>query len=127
MKKDPEQLQILEQWMRSQRPEEFFDGHGRFVAELRELAPVGNRRMSANLHTNGGRIKRALRLPDFRQYGLQLEKPGTIQAENTRPLGILLRDVMKANMDNFRVFGPDENTSNKLDAIYEVSKKFWIE
>jgi xylulose-5-phosphate/fructose-6-phosphate phosphoketolase len=127
VKKDPEQLQLLEHWMRSQRPEEFFDGHGRFSAELRQLAPAGNRRMSANLHTNGGRIKRALRLPDFRDYGIKFEKPGTTQAENTRPLGVFLRDVMKANMDNFRVFGPDENTSNKLDAIYQVSKKFWIE
>ncbi len=83
--------------------------------------------MSANPHANGGRVKKALRLPDFRDYGLALEKPGQIQAENTRPLGVLLRDVMKLNMTNFRVFGPDETTSNKLDAIYEVSKKLWLE
>jgi xylulose-5-phosphate/fructose-6-phosphate phosphoketolase len=127
VKKDPEQLQILEKWMRSQRPEQLFDGHGRFVDEFRELAPTGTRRMSANPHANGGRIKKSLRLPDFREYGIKFEKPGQIQAENTRPLGVFLRDTMKLNMSNFRVFGPDENTSNKLDAIYEVSKKFWIE
>ena len=83
--------------------------------------------MSANPRANGGLIRKALRLPDFRDYALKFEKPGQTEAENTRPLGAFLRDVMKANMDNFRVFGPDENTSNKLDAIYEVSKKFWIE
>jgi xylulose-5-phosphate/fructose-6-phosphate phosphoketolase len=127
VKKDPEQLRILENWMHSQRPEELFDGEGKFAAEFRELAPTGTRRMSANPHANGGRLKKALRLPDFRQYGIKLEKPGQLQAENTRPLGVFLRDVMKLNMSNFRVFGPDENTSNKLDAIYEVSKKFWIE
>jgi len=127
VKKDPEQLQLLEKWMHSQRPEELFDGHGRFVQEFRDLAPTGVRRMSANPHANGGRIKKSLRLPDFRNYGIAVEKPGTIQAENTRPLGVMLRDVMKDNMTNFRVFGPDETTSNKLDAIYEVSKKFWIE
>ena len=83
--------------------------------------------MSANLHANGGRLKKALRLPDFREYAIELEKPGRIQVENTRPLGVFLRDVMKLNMSNFRVFGTDETTSNKLDAIYAVSKKFWIE
>jgi xylulose-5-phosphate/fructose-6-phosphate phosphoketolase len=127
VKKDPEQRRLLESWMRSQRPEQLFDGEGKFAAEFRELAPIGSRRMSANPHANGGRLKRALRLPDFRQYGIKLEGPGKSLAENTRPLGVLLRDVMKLNMSNFRVFGPDENTSNKLDAIYEVSKKFWIE
>jgi xylulose-5-phosphate/fructose-6-phosphate phosphoketolase len=127
VKKDPVQLRLLEDWMRSQRPEELFDGNGKFASEFRELAPTGTRRMSANPHANGGRLKKALRLPDFRQYGIKLEKPGQMQAENTRPLGIFLRDVMKMNMGNFRVFGPDENTSNKLDAIYQVAKKFWIE
>jgi len=127
VKKDPEQFKIFEAWMRSKHPEELFDKDGRLVAELRELAPKGTRRMSANPHTNGGRLKKALSLPDFRQYGVKLPKPGQSRAENTRPLGVFLRDVMKMNMINFRVFGPDENTSNKLDAIYEVSKKFWIE
>ena len=127
VKKDPEQLRVLESWMRSMHPEELFDANGKFMAELRELAPTGNHRMSANPHANGGRLKKALRLPDFRQYGVTVEKPATMQAENTRPLGVFLRDVMKENMDNFRVFSPDENTSNKLDAIYQVSKKFWLE
>ena len=127
VKKDPVQLRLLEDWMRSQEPEKLFDGEGHFAPELRELAPTGNRRMSANPHANGGRLKRALRLPDFRSYGVSFDKPGVTLAENTRPLGVLLRDVMKLNMNNFRVFSPDENASNKLDAIYEVSKKFWIE
>ena len=83
--------------------------------------------MSANPHANGGLLRRALRLPDFRDYALKLDKPAQIEAENVRPLGMFLRDVMKLNMDRFRVFGPDENTSNKLYDIYEVSKKFWIE
>ena len=127
VKKDPEQLRVLEAWMRSLKPAELFDGSGQFVAPFRDLAPEGNRRMSANPHANGGRIKKALRLPDFREYRFNFAKPGQAKAENTRPLGALLRDVMKLNMNNFRVFGPDENTSNKLDAIYAVSKKFWIE
>lgn len=127
VKKDPEQLRVLEAWMRSLKPQEFFDGSGRLVAQLRNLPPQGTRRMSANLHANGGRLKKALRLPDFREYGVKCEQPGKIKAENTPPLGAFLRDVMKWNMTNFRVFGPDENTSNKLDAIYAISKKFWIE
>src|SRR5271167_595588 len=127
VKKDPVQLQLLEKWMHSQEPEKLFDGNGKFAAEFRELAPTGARRMSANPHANGGRVKRALRQPDFRNYGVSFDKPGQTLAENTRPLGRMLRDVMKTNPNNFRVFGPDETTSNKLDAIYEVSKKFWIE
>ena len=127
VKKDPEQLRILENWMRAQKPEELFDANGTFLAELKELAPTGTRRMSANPHANGGVLKKSLRLPDFREYGCNVDKPGTTMAENTRPLGNFLRDVMKRNIHTFRVFGPDETTSNKLDAIYEVSKKFWIE
>jgi len=127
VKKDPEQLRVLEGWMRSMKPEEFFDGNGKFAAPFRELAPEGRRRMRANPHANGGRVKKALRLPDFREYAFNCKKPGKGQAENTRPLGEFLRDVMKLNMTNFRVFGPDETTSNKLDAIYGASKKFWIE
>jgi xylulose-5-phosphate/fructose-6-phosphate phosphoketolase len=127
VKKDPEQLRILENWMRAQKPEELFDANGTFIAELKALAPTGPRRMSANPHANGGVLKKSLRLPDFHEYGCNVDKPGTTMAENTRPLGKFLRDVMKRNMRTFRVFGPDETTSNKLDAIYEVSKKFWIE
>jgi xylulose-5-phosphate/fructose-6-phosphate phosphoketolase len=126
VKKNPESLKILEKWMRALEPEELFDADGKLIPELKELAPTGSRRMSANPHANGGLLRKSLRLPDFRDYRLQVDKPGHIEAENTRPLGAFLRDVMKANMDRFRVFGPDENTSNRLQDIYEVSKKFWI-
>ena len=126
VKKNPDRLHELENWMRGYRPEELFDQNGKLRADLKEIAPTGTRRMGSNPHANGGHLKRDLRLPDFRQYAIEVEKPGVIQAENTRPLGAFLRDVMKANMNNFRVFGPDETTSNKLDAIYQVSKKFWI-
>jgi xylulose-5-phosphate/fructose-6-phosphate phosphoketolase len=126
VKKNPEQLQILENWMRAQKPEELFDADGKLIRELKELAPDGLRRMGSNPHANGGRLRKALRMPDFRAYALKVEKPAQIEAENTRPLGTLLRDIMKFNMDRFRVFGPDENTSNKLQDIYQASKKFWI-
>jgi len=127
VKKDPEQLRILEDWMTALRPDPFFDKDGKLDSSFSDLAPSGNRRMSANPHANGGRLKKALRMPDFRDYAVQVEKQGESQAENTRPLGAFLGDVMKLNMHNFRVFGPDETTSNKLDAIYATSKKFWIE
>ncbi len=127
VKKNPEQLRILETWMRDLKPEELFDRKGKLIPELKELAPTGTRRMSANPHANGGRVKRTLRLPDFCDYALKVDQPGSIEVENTPPLGDFLRDIMKANMNNFRVFGPDETTSNKLQAIYQVSKKFWIE
>jgi len=126
VKKNPERLHELEAWMRSYKPEELFDEKGALHAELKQMTSRGARRMGSNPHANGGHLKRDLRLPDFRQYGPKLEKPGVLQMENMRPLGVFLRDVMKANMNNFRVFGPDENTSNKLDAIYQTSKKFWI-
>jgi xylulose-5-phosphate/fructose-6-phosphate phosphoketolase len=83
--------------------------------------------MGANPHANGGHLRKGLRLPNFRKYGVTFDKPGQIEVGNTKPLGQFLRDVMSLNMDSFRVFGPDENTSNKLDAIYEVSKKLWLE
>ena len=126
VKKNPERLRQLESWMRAYKPEELFDQSGKLIPELKELAPTGGRRMGANPHANGGRLKKTLRLPDFQQYALKIDKPGADRAENTRPLGAFLRDVMKLNMNNFRVFGPDENTSNKLNDIYSVSKKFWI-
>jgi xylulose-5-phosphate/fructose-6-phosphate phosphoketolase len=126
VKKNPESLKILESWMRAQKPEELFDANGKLIPELKALAPTGDRRMSANPHANGGLLRRSLRMPDFRDYGLKFDKPAQIEAENVRPLGALLRDVMKMNMERFRVFGPDENTSNKLQDIYEVAKKFWI-
>ncbi|HKO98725.1 MAG TPA: phosphoketolase family protein [Pyrinomonadaceae bacterium] len=112
--------------MRSYQPQELFDESGSIVPELKDLTPSGNRRMGANPHANGGLLKKTLRMPDFRAYGIKFDKPGQVEAENTRPLGAFLRDVMKANMNTFRVFGPDENTSNKLDAVYEVSKKLWL-
>jgi xylulose-5-phosphate/fructose-6-phosphate phosphoketolase len=126
VKKNPEQLQILEAWMHEQKPEELFDENGRLIPELKALAPSGNLRMSANPHANGGLLKRNLRMPGFSDYATKIDKPGVTEIENVPPLGMLLRDVMKLNMQNFRVFGPDETTSNKLQAVYEVSKKFWI-
>ncbi|HEY9907030.1 MAG TPA: phosphoketolase family protein, partial [Thermosynechococcaceae cyanobacterium] len=124
--KNAAHFQVLEQWLRSYKPEELFDQNGRLIPELRDLAPTGSRRISANPHGNGGLLRKDLRLPDFRDYAVDVPEPGKLEVENTRPLGVFLRDVMKRNPDNFRVFGPDENTSNKLTAIYEVSKKFWI-
>jgi xylulose-5-phosphate/fructose-6-phosphate phosphoketolase len=126
VQKNPEHLKLLDQWMRGYRPEELFDADGAPIPRLREQAPTGVRRMGSNPKANGGLIRKALKLPDFRDYTLPLPAPGRIEAENTRPLGEFLRDVMEANMTGFRVFGPDENTSNKLNAIYSVSKKFWI-
>jgi xylulose-5-phosphate/fructose-6-phosphate phosphoketolase len=126
VKDNPEHLEILENWMRSFKPQELFDENGRLVSELRDLAPAGVRRMSANPHANGGILKRSLRLPDFRDYAVKVDRPAAIEVENIPPLGRFLRDVMKLNTNNFRVFGPDETTSNKLGAIYEASKKFWI-
>jgi xylulose-5-phosphate/fructose-6-phosphate phosphoketolase len=123
---NPAHLQQLEHWLRSYKPEELFDVTGRLIPELKALAPQGTRRMSASPHANGGLLRRDLRLPDFREYALQVSKPSQVSAMNTKPLGAMLRDVMRKNMDNFRVFGPDENTSNKLDAVYEVSKKLWL-
>ena len=128
VKKNPEQLRLLENWMRAQKPEELFDANGTLIPELKALAPTGTRRMSANPHANGGHPQETpCGCPISATTRWQVEQPGKTEAENTRPLGDFLRDVMKRNMDNFRVFGPDETTSNKLDAIYEASKKFWIE
>jgi xylulose-5-phosphate/fructose-6-phosphate phosphoketolase len=126
IRENPAHLRILEDWLRSYHPEDLFDESGRLTPELRELSPKGNRRMSANPHANGGLLRRALRLPDFRSYAVKVEKPGQSSAENTRPLGRFLRDIVRQNPTNFRVFCPDENTSNRLDSIYEVSKKLWL-
>jgi len=126
VRENPEHLKILEGWLHSYRPEELFDETGRLVPELEALAPQGARRMSANPHANGGLIRRSLRLPDFRNYAIEVKEPGRTFAENTRPLGRFLRDIVRKNMHSFRVFSPDENASNRLDAIYEVSKKFWL-
>ncbi len=125
----PEHVKILEDWMRSYRPEELFDENGKLISELAELAPKGDRRMGANPHANGGLLLRDLVMPDFRNYAISVSKPGTGYAEATRVLGGLLRDVMKLNADskNFRVFGPDETASNRLEALYDVTDKQWME
>ncbi|WP_047552117.1 phosphoketolase family protein [Methylotenera sp. G11] len=123
---NPQHLQQLEQWLRSYKPEKLFDASGRLKADLRALAPKGTRRMSANPVANGGLIRKELRMPDYRDYAARLPAPGKVSAGNTHALGEFLRDIMKNNMDNFRVFGPDENTSNKLDSVYEISKKTWL-
>ncbi|MGA7646009.1 MAG: phosphoketolase family protein, partial [Terriglobales bacterium] len=125
VKTNPEHLRILETWMRSLKPEELFDEYGRVRPEIAEIAPMGPRRMSASPHASA-ELREKLRLPDFRDYAIKIDRPGTIEVENVPPLGVFLRDVMKWNMNSFRVFSPDENTSNKLDAIYQTSKKFWI-
>jgi xylulose-5-phosphate/fructose-6-phosphate phosphoketolase len=125
VKTKPEHLRMLENWMRSLKPEELFDAHGRLLPELADIMPSGRRRMSASPHANA-ELRKKLRLPDFRDYAIKIERPGIVEVENVPPLGRFLRDVMKWNMDSFRVFAPDENTSNKLDAIYQASKKFWI-
>jgi len=124
--KHPERLGVLEAWLRSYKPEELFDENGRLRPELRELAPTGHRRMSANPHANGGVLRKDLRLPDFRHYGVEVPKPGAIEVGNTKPIGEFLRDVMRNNMTNFRVFGPDETASNRLSDIYSATKKMWL-
>ncbi len=126
MHENPAHLQQLEAWLRSYEPENLFDRSGRLIPELRALTPKGDRRMGKTPHANGGTIRKPLRMPDFRSYAAKVDGPGKTMVENTRPLGQFLRDIMRDNMTNFRVFGPDETTSNKLDAIYEVSKKLWL-
>jgi xylulose-5-phosphate/fructose-6-phosphate phosphoketolase len=120
---NPEHLLLLEEWLRSYRPEELFDGGGALIAELAALAPKGTRRMSANPHANGGLLLRDLLMPDFRKYAVPVPIPGNTVAEATRVMGQLLRDVMKLNADsaNFRVMGPDETSSNRLDALFDVT------
>jgi xylulose-5-phosphate/fructose-6-phosphate phosphoketolase len=113
----------LQEWMASYRPEELFDADGRLVPELRALAPAGDRRMSANPHANGGLLKRPLVLPDFRTRAVEVTAPGASTHEATRVLGEYLLDVVRANPDNFRIFGPDETASNRLDAVYEATDK----
>jgi xylulose-5-phosphate/fructose-6-phosphate phosphoketolase len=124
-RENPEHLRILEEWMRSYRPEELFDDEGRLIAELAELPPRGEQRMSANPHTNGGAILRDLILPDFRDYAVEVPKPGTTFSEATRVLGAFLRDVVPRNPDNFRIFGPDETASNRLSDVFAVTSRAW--
>jgi xylulose-5-phosphate/fructose-6-phosphate phosphoketolase len=122
---NPEHLHLLEEWMRSYSPDELFDENGSLNAELAELPPRGARRMSANPHTNGGLLLRDLNMPDFRAYSIDVPSPGAVDDEATRTLGKMLRDVMRLNADsrNFRIVGPDETTSNRLDAVFEVTNR----
>jgi xylulose-5-phosphate/fructose-6-phosphate phosphoketolase len=124
----PEHLAELEAWMRSYHPEELFDADGRVMPEISRLAPKGDRRMSASPHANGGLVLTDLELPDFRDYAVAVESPGTTASEATRVLGTWLRDVMRANADtaNFRVFGPDETASNRLAALFEATDRTWM-
>jgi xylulose-5-phosphate/fructose-6-phosphate phosphoketolase len=126
---NPAHLKLLEDWMRSYGPEELFDESGRLVPELAELAPTDQRRMGANSHANGGILMRALRMPDFRAYAVDVPEPGKAQAEATRVMGAFLRDVLRLNSDtrNFRIVGPDETTSNRLGAVFEATDRVWME
>jgi len=128
MANNPQHVKLLEKWMKSYKPEELFDKAGRFHPELRALAPTGDRRMGANPHANGGILLRELRLPDFRDYAVDVPQPGAVQAEATRIMGSLLKDVMKlsAESKNFRLFGPDETASNRLAALFEATPKTFV-
>ncbi|MGE5189002.1 MAG: phosphoketolase [Gemmatimonadota bacterium] len=124
----PDHVKLLEEWMRSYRPEELFDGTGRLRPDVAGLAPEGTRRMGANPHANGGALLRDLRLPDFREYAIDVPAPGAVEAEATRILGGFLRDAMTRNAGsgNFRIFGPDETASNRLGAVFEATAKAWV-
>ncbi|TKB68506.1 MAG: phosphoketolase family protein [Nitrospira sp.] len=121
-------VKILEQWMKSYKPQDLFDKSGRFKSELAAFAPKGHRRMSANPHANGGLLLKDLRLPDFRRYAVAVKKPGAVEAEATRIMGAFLRDTMKINMEhrNFRLFSPDENNSNRWQDVLDVTNRAWM-
>jgi xylulose-5-phosphate/fructose-6-phosphate phosphoketolase len=119
-------LRIVEDWMRSYKPEELFDANGTLIPELQELAPSGQQRISANPHANGGLLRKELELPDFREFAVNVKAPGATYLSPTEVLGHFLAGVMRRNMNSFRVFGPDETASNKLTAIYAASKKTWL-
>jgi xylulose-5-phosphate/fructose-6-phosphate phosphoketolase len=123
---NPGHLTVLEKWLRRYKPEELFDDNGRLLPELKALAPMGNRRMSANPIANGGLLRRPLDMPDFRECAVKVGKSGATLAGNVPTFGDFLREVMRRNMQNFRVFGPDETQSNKLQALYDVTKKVWL-
>jgi xylulose-5-phosphate/fructose-6-phosphate phosphoketolase len=123
----PENLKLLENWLRSYRPEELFDTEGKLKPELAELAPKGDRRMGANPHANGGMLLHDLIMPDFRNYAVNVPSPGSVKASDAHELGVFLRDVVKLNLEqrNFRIFGPDETLSNRLGAVFEVTNRQW--
>jgi xylulose-5-phosphate/fructose-6-phosphate phosphoketolase len=123
VRENPSHLAMLEEWMRSYRPDELFDKNGRLVPDLADLAPCGARRMGANAHANGGLLLRDLAMPGFCDYAVAVSQPGAVEAESTRPLGAFLRDIMRLNADRFRVVCPDETTSNRLDALFEVTDR----
>jgi len=126
VKEDPARLALLERWMRRYRPEELFDARGAPAPEVLAAAPRSARRMSASPHANGGLLRRALQLPDFREHAVPVSRPAASRAGNTRPLGAFLAEVLRLNPTNFRVFGPDETSSNRLSGVYEASKKLWL-
>ena len=123
----PENIEILENWMKSYHPEELFDENGKLLPDLKELTPTGNRRMGMNPHANGGILLEELRTPDFRNYGVDVVEPGEVMAQDMKELGAYVRDVIKLNDDNknFRVFGPDEALSNRLNYIFDVTNRKW--
>jgi xylulose-5-phosphate/fructose-6-phosphate phosphoketolase len=123
---NPKHLRIVEQWMRSYKPEELFDEHGALISELRALPPVGERRMSANPHANGGKVRKPLSLPNFCDYAVRVEAPGAKEVSPTETLGKFLCEVMRRNMSNFRLLSPDENASNRLQDVYKASLKTWL-
>ncbi|MGF1988626.1 MAG: phosphoketolase family protein [Nostoc sp. ZfuVER08] len=126
--KQPEHLKLLEDWMKSYKPEELFDSNGKLIEELAELAPKGQRRMGDNPHANGGLLLCDLKMPDFRDYAIDIAEPGKAIAEATRVTGRFLRDIVQLNQDkrNFRIFGPDETVSNRLDPVFEVTDRTWV-
>jgi xylulose-5-phosphate/fructose-6-phosphate phosphoketolase len=126
VKTNPDHLRIVEAWMRSYKPEELFDEHGALRPDLKAMAPVGNRRMTANHHANGGRLRKGLDLPDFRDFAFDTGAPGSKEVSPTGLAGKFLCEVMRRNMTSFRMFSPDENASNKLDAVYDASFKTWL-
>lgn len=123
---NPAHLKILENWMKSYKPEELFDKSGKLIKELAELAPEGKYRMSDNSNANGGLLRKSLKMPDFKKYALKFSKPATIEAEATKVTGQFIKDVIKLNQKNFRLFGPDETASNRLDQVFDVTNKVWL-
>ena len=126
-KDHPDHVKLLENWMKSYKPEELFDENGRLMPELSELVPIGNQRMGADPHTNGGALLRDLVMPDFHDHAVHVPSPGSVDGEDTRVLGAFLRDVVKLNQEqrNFRVLGPDETVSNLLESVFEVTNRQW--
>ena len=126
MHSNPQHLQSLADWMQRYRPEELFDENGRLLPELKALAPSGERRMSANPHANGGLLRKPLKMPDFRTLAIAIEHPGSERFENTRALGLMMREIFRNNPHNFRLMGPDETASNRLQDVYDVTRKVWM-